>query len=80
MLNLLRSKPDIKMEPGSGRPVDYQVCVCVCVFLAKSRMRIWIYLSVHSWSLKVISGAYADFKRVEKASLVLFEPTSEAAL
>lgn len=20
-----RSKPDIKMEPGSGRPVDYQV-------------------------------------------------------
>lgn len=26
-----RSKPDIKMEPGSGRPVDYQVCVRACV-------------------------------------------------
>lgn len=32
-----RSKPDIKMEPSSGRPVDYQVsrgsCVCVSVLI-----------------------------------------------
>jgi len=35
VLHSQRSKPDIKMEPSAGRPVDYQVCVCVrlCVWL-----------------------------------------------
>lgn len=31
-----RSKPDIKMEPSSGRPVDYQVRKILPIFWPKS--------------------------------------------
>lgn len=57
-----RSKPDIKMEPSSGRPVDYQVrrasCVCVsvlihwwyCIFPSRIPSRwAWQWLKPGSW-------------------------------
>lgn len=49
LLFLFRSKPDIKMEPSSGRPVDYQVCVGVCVYVVVSQP--WtVYAALHVWN------------------------------